>query len=291
MKVGTWGGIGVYIHWTFWLLVAFYLVSVSNQSGLAAGLSEAGFVMCVFACVALHEFGHAAAAAAYGIRTLDITLLPIGGVARLQRLPDKPLQELWIALAGPAVNFVIAAILLPIALWSDASLSEAEGEIIELGFASKLLIANLILALFNLLPAFPMDGGRVVRALLALRLGNLRATEIAARGGRWMALLFGLYGFWYGQYVLVLLAVFIFIAGTAELLSVRARTLSGQMHGQYGPVVWQTTTWSSAPQAGAWSQGSSEFSSEFSSGAEAGEIIDAVDVREVGKGNEPRKLR
>ena len=108
MKIGTFGGISVYIHWSFWILIAVYLISTSANAGLSAGLSAVAFIMCIFGCVVLHEFGHAGAAAAFGIPTNDITLLPIGGVARLQRIPDKPHQELIIALAGPAVNVVIA---------------------------------------------------------------------------------------------------------------------------------------------------------------------------------------
>ncbi len=286
MKVGTWGGIGVYIHWTFWLLVVFYLVSVSDERGLAAGLSEAGFILCVFGCIALHEFGHAGAAAAYGIRTLDITLLPIGGVARLQRMPDKPSQELWIALAGPAVNFVIAAILFPVVILSDKSLSAPDGSAIELGFVTKVLAANLILAIFNLLPAFPMDGGRVVRSLLAMKLGNLRATEIAARGGRWMAFLFAVYGFWYSQYGLLLLALFVFIAGTAELFSVRARSLTGQSPDQNRTFVWQTGTWPPAQYGSNWPDASGSFSPR----GFGEDVIDAADVREVEKGDDPPRL-
>ncbi|MEZ6080797.1 MAG: site-2 protease family protein [Pirellulaceae bacterium] len=117
MKLGKWGGINVYIHWTFWVLIGFYLVTVSLQSGPLAGAVVSAFVLSVFACVALHEFGHAKRAAAYfGIRTLDITLLPIGGMARPRHLPEKPYQELVIALAGPAVNLAIAGLLVPLLL-------------------------------------------------------------------------------------------------------------------------------------------------------------------------------
>ncbi|MEO8269895.1 MAG: site-2 protease family protein, partial [Aureliella sp.] len=160
MRLGKWGGVNVYIHWTFWVLIAFYLVTVSLQSGPLAGVVVAAFVLSVFACVALHEFGHAGAAAYYGIRTVDITLLPIGGMARLERLPEKPYQELVIALAGPAVNFAIAAVLAPLLLLVPMSLPGPALLNGELGFVGQLLFANLVLAIFNLLPAFPMDGGR-----------------------------------------------------------------------------------------------------------------------------------
>ena len=282
MRLGKWGGINVYIHWTFWVLIAFYLVSVSLQSGLLAGVVVAAFVLSVFACVALHEFGHAGAAAYFGIRTLDITLLPIGGMARLERLPEKPYQELVIALAGPAVNFFIASLLGPLLVLGSTPLP---GPVLvggELGFVEQLLVANLILAIFNLLPAFPMDGGRVLRSLLAMRLGNLRATEIAARIGRWMAFLFFVLGVYYVSFMTILLAVFVFVAGTAELLAVRVRAMGQGMEGSAYPQSasgqnWHTTTWPPSSDA---------FPGQIwgrTSAAESGndEVIDAVEVREL----------
>lgn len=280
MRLGKWGGINVYIHWTFWILIAFYLISVSQQSGPVAGLVAAAFVMSVFACVALHEFGHAGAAAYFGIRTLDITLLPIGGMARLERLPEKPYQELVVALAGPAVNFVIAAGLLPFVMLAALPAADSATEMLRLGFAEQLLVANLILAVFNLLPAFPMDGGRVLRSLLAMRMGHLRATEVAARVGRWMALFLGIMGLYY-NWMLVLLAVFIFVAGTAELLSARVRAMGqgfeAQAHPQsHGFRGWQTRSWS--PTSGApWNQ------SNTSGWDHADDIIEGevIDVQEI----------
>ena len=284
MRLGKWGGINVYIHWTFWILIAFYLVTVSLQSGPLAGVIAAVFVLSVFACVALHEFGHAGAAAYFGIRTLDITLLPIGGVARLERLPEKPYQEFVIALAGPAVNFVIAAVLVPLMLLGPLPLPgpAIAGE--QSGFFGQLLAANLVLAIFNLLPAFPMDGGRVLRSLLAMRMGHLRATEIAARVGRWMAFLFGILGIYYQAFMLVLLAVFVFLAGTAELIAARVRAMGQELDGRAYPQSgggqgWQTTAWPPSSGAGA-------FSAQVWQRAAGGrphddEVIDAVDVREL----------
>lgn len=280
MKLGKWGGINVYIHWTFWILIAFYLVTVSMQSGPVAGIVAAAFVMSVFACVALHEFGHAGAAAYFGIRTLDITLLPIGGMARLERLPEKPYQELVVALAGPAVNFVIAAGLLPFVMLAALPTPETAGEMFRLGFAEQLLAANLILAVFNLLPAFPMDGGRVLRSLLAMRMGHLRATEAAARVGRWMALFLGIMGLYY-NWMLVLLAVFIFVAGTAELLAARVRAMGQGFESQAHPQAagyrgWQTTAW--PPTSGsAWGQpGTSTW--DHSDDIIEGEVIDVQEI-------------
>lgn len=280
MKLGRWGGINVYIHWTFWILIAFYLVTVSLESGPVAGIAAAAFVLSVFACVALHEFGHAGAAGYFGIRTLDITLLPIGGMARLERLPEKPYQELVVALAGPAVNFAIAAALLPFVLLVGVSMPDTPTEMFSLGFAEQLLIANLILAVFNMLPAFPMDGGRVLRSLLAMRMGHLRATEVAARVGRWMALFLGLLGIYY-SWMLVLLAVFVFMAGTAELLAARVRAMGQGFDPQAQPQSasfrrWQTTDWpprSSSP----WTQ------SNTSAWGNSDDIIEGevIDVQEI----------
>ncbi len=275
MKIGRWGGIDVYIHWTFWLLIAFYLFSVTADQGLVAGLLAVGFVLSVFACVALHEFGHAGAAAYFGIGTIDITLLPIGGVARLQNLPDKPYQELVVALAGPAVNFVIASMLIPLVMFGQLSAARQVAGVGELSFLEQLLAANLILAIFNLLPAFPMDGGRVLRSLLAMRMGHLRATEIAARAGRWMALFFGLLGLYYFQFGLVLLAGFIFLAGTAELIAARVRALGPEMQAgrfshQGGFGSWQVRSWPT--QYGP---------SSHESWTDSDDIIDATEVREL----------
>ena len=246
MKVGTFGGIGVYIHWTFWLLIALFRVTSATSAGGAAGIMAALFVMSIFACVLLHEFGHVAAAAAFGIKTSDITLLPIGGVARLTRMPDRPYQELLIALAGPAVNVVIAGILLVILAFGIVVGGSAP-LMGSMDFLTQLLVANIVLVVFNLLPAFPMDGGRVLRSLLAMRTSHLRATEIAARVGRWMAFAFGVYALVSLNFGLLLVAGFIFFAGTAELWSVRmqhaATGFGGQQGGYPGAATYPGEKW------------------------------------------------
>ena len=180
---------------------------------MVTGLS---FIILLFVCVVLHEFGHALAARAFGINTPDITLLPIGGVARLERMPDKPWQELVVAAAGPAVNVVIAIALYFIAgsLFRPAdfgSLAEGRGDIL-----AKLLAINVALVLFNLLPAFPMDGGRILRALLAMRMKHARATRIAAGVGQVAAVFIGLPGLLGGNPFLILIAVFVFVGARAE---------------------------------------------------------------------------
>lgn len=285
MKIGKWGGIDVHIHWSFWLLIAYYLLAVTLQRGPVAGLLAVGFVLAVFVCVALHEFGHAGAAAYFGIRTLDITLLPIGGVARLKNLPEKPYQELVVALAGPAVNFVIAGLLIPLVIFGQLFQAQAPARVEDLSFLDQLLAANLILAIFNLLPAFPMDGGRVLRSLLAMRMEYLRATEIAARAGRWMSLLFLLLGLINFQLGLVLLALFIFVAGTAELFAARFRALGpgvqagGYTHqGSFG--TWQVRSWPT--QTGP---------SMHANWADGQDIIDATEVRELPNNHPSRPQR
>ena len=224
IKLGRLLSIDVYVHFTFLLLLGFIGVShwMAERSPAAAAKGMLFFVA-LFGCVLLHEFGHALMARLYGIQTRDITLLPIGGLARLERMPDKPMQELWVALAGPAVNVVIAAVL---AAWLSltnswqplSSLSTTAG-----GFAERLLAVNVFLVVFNLLPAFPMDGGRVLRSLLALRLDYARATRIAARIGQGMAALFGLAGL-FGNPMLLLIALFVWIGAGQEAAAVEMKS-------------------------------------------------------------------
>lgn len=196
-KLGRIAGIDVFLHPTFLLLL------------LLPGVAEhLPLVLAAFGCVLLHEFGHALTARRFGIGTADITLYPIGGVARLTRMPRAPGVELAIALAGPAVNLAIAAALYPIASRD--------------GFAGELLAVNLVLALFNLIPAFPMDGGRVLRALLGGGIGRARATSIAAGVGRALAVGFGVYSLLCWEPFQVALAVFIYMAAAAEEAGVLA---------------------------------------------------------------------
>src|ERR1044072_8639636 len=178
-------GIQLRIHITFLLLIAWLAFGYYAQGGSAVAASRVIFVVLLFLCVVLHEFGHDFAAKAFGINTPDITLLPIGGVARLERMPEEPFQELIIAAAGPAVNVVIALG----ALIGGGSFSYPPT--LRSGFVSGLLTMNIVLFLFNLLPAFPMDGGRVLRALLATRLSYARATQVAATVGQGFAFVFG----------------------------------------------------------------------------------------------------
>ena len=215
-KIGKLAGIDLRIHVTFLLLLgwvaASHWIAARSIDTMAMGVA---FILALFACVVLHELGHALAARKYGIPTRDITLLPIGGVARLERMPDQPRQELWVALAGPAVNVAIAAVLFA---WLTASngwapldrLSVAGGPFLE-----RLLVANVWLVLFNLVPAFPMDGGRVLRALLASRMEYMKATQIAAGVGQGLAFVFGFIGL-FSNPMLLFIALFVWIGASQE---------------------------------------------------------------------------
>ena len=209
-------GIDVRIHATFFLLLAWFGIIYYAEGGTAALFAGLTFIILLFVCVILHEFGHALAARAYGINTPDITLLPIGGIARLERMPDKPWQELVVALAGPAVNVVIAFALYVVIgrlfdLREFGDVAGGGGNLL-----TRLLFINIVLVAFNLVPAFPMDGGRVLRALLAMRLKHARATQIAAVVGQGVAVLFGLLGLFGGNPFLLFIAAFVFFGARAE---------------------------------------------------------------------------
>jgi Zn-dependent protease len=241
LRLGKFFGIDLYVHGTFWLLPLFVLLSGLSAGGsVAAAGAEVGFLFAVFGCVFLHEVGHALAARAYGVGTRDITLYPVGGVASLDRMPEKPGQEVAIALAGPAVNLVIAGALLVGfvgATYLSPWVPDPDNALDV--FGARLMVANLVLAAFNLLPVFPMDGGRVLRAALATRLTRVRATEIAAGVGAVMAGAFLVLGLILPHFGLVLLAVVVWLLGQAELAGVRARAAATE---------WdrQATDWESA---------------------------------------------
>ncbi len=215
-KIGTLTGIELRIHVTFLLLLGWVGAAhwIAGRS-VDAALNGMAFILALFSCVLLHELGHSLAARRYGIPTRDITLLPIGGVARLERMPEKPGQELWVALAGPAVNVAIAAVLFAWLSITHQWAPLGQMHVASGPFLERLLIANVWLVLFNLIPAFPMDGGRILRALLASRMEYVRATQIAAGIGQGMALVFGLIGL-FGNPMLLFIALFVWIGASQE---------------------------------------------------------------------------
>jgi len=223
-KIGRLAGINVYMHATFLLLILFIVfVNYANGRSLATTFVGVVFVLVIFACIVLHELGHALTARKFGVQTRDIILLPIGGVARLERMPEKPREELWVAIAGPLVNVVIAAILFAILMatgfhphWRDFRWAGGN-------FLEKLMVVNLGLVGFNILPAFPMDGGRVLRALLATRMEYTRATQMAAHVGQGMALIFGFIGLFSDPFLLFI-ALFVWMGAEAEASMALMRT-------------------------------------------------------------------
>lgn len=215
-NAGKIGGIKLKIHPTFLILLLWVGVSTLFSGGTTSDIfNEIAFILVLFLSVVLHELGHATAAKSYGIDTRDITLLPIGGVARLEHMPEEPKQELVVAAAGPAVNVLIAGILFAGLLISGSFSQPFEMAMLVDNFWLRLLSVNITLVLFNLIPAFPMDGGRVLRAILASRMDYVKATRAAANIGRGFAVLLGIAGFVFNPW-LILTAIFIWSGAGAE---------------------------------------------------------------------------
>ena len=233
-KVGSWFGTGVYLHWTFLAFLAWVFL-------FSGGIAGALFMLAIFACVVAHEYGHVLMARRYGIGTRDITLYPIGGVAALHSLPKKPGEEIAVALAGPAVNIAIASILgSGLLITGQWSLDMATPG----GFFSTVVFANLFLAGFNLLPAFPMDGGRVLRAWLARRYDYATATDKAAKVGRVFAGIFALLAIIGSAPMFLVLAAFVYLAAGAE----RRQAFMEREGSPLGWVFRSPTTPSDAPR-------------------------------------------
>ena len=223
-KFGSVSSIDLFVHWTFLVMMAgifgFY---VYQGWTLVAALAGIGLILAVFACVVLHELGHAFMARKYGIPTIDIVMYPIGGVARLTRMPRVPKQELFIALAGPAVNLVIALVLFGAGRVLGTPLADADAFQPQANLISVLMWINIGLVLFNMVPAFPMDGGRVLRAALASQMEYRNATHIASLIGQALALVFGVYGLFNGMWTLPIVAAFVFMAARQEVQHVMER--------------------------------------------------------------------
>jgi Zn-dependent protease len=236
LKIATVFGIEVRIHVTFLLFLAWIWITYYQVGGLSGAIQGVLFILALFTCVLLHEFGHAFAAREFGIKTPDITLLPIGGVARLSRIPDKPWQELVVAIAGPLVNVVIAVALYFVVQGTTEFLQIDRLENPRIQVLDMLYTINKWLVGFNMIPAFPMDGGRVLRALLAMAMPYRRATQIAARIGQGLAVLFAFVGvlsyqgFTFfgvrGSPFLIFIAFFIFVGAQQELIMSKAHRSS-----------------------------------------------------------------
>lgn len=215
-------GTEIKVHLTFVLFLGWWALLGYQQGGTGGALSASLWLIALFACIVLHEFGHILTARRFGVRTPDVILLPIGGIARLERIPDEPKQELLIALGGPAVTLAIAA-----GLYLVLRLTGGNTDIGALSptlpLLSQLMRVNVLLLLFNMIPAFPMDGGRVLRALLASRLGLVRGTRVAATLGQILATAGGLYGITAGNPFLMLIALFVFLGASAEASAVETR--------------------------------------------------------------------
>jgi stage IV sporulation protein FB len=225
LSIGRIAGTAIRIHVTFLLFLIWIWVASYASGGAAAAWSGLLFMILLFLCVLAHEFGHIFMARAFGVPTPDVTLLPIGGVARLARIPEAPSEEFLIAIAGPAVNVVIAVVLMAFAGAHLDAQHLAAVESSKVGMVERLAEVNLFLAAFNMIPAFPMDGGRVLRAALAARLGHVRATEIAASIGQWVAFALGFVGLFYNP-LLIFIAIFVYLAAASEAHMVGLRAMS-----------------------------------------------------------------
>ena len=239
IRLGRLWGIDVFVHFTFLLFLLYFgwqewdvakAEGLSDHDAFHSAANVVALICGIFCCVVLHEYGHALTARRFGIGTVDITLLPIGGVARLERIPEKPMQELIVAVMGPAVNVVIIVVLLAMfgvshfLNWDRFAKHQGEwmhGLNVWGGFFKNILWANVAMVVFNLIPAFPMDGGRVLRALLAMRIGRVRATQIAAGIGKVLAVGLAVWGFSKHQYLLLFTATFVWIGASQEAASVR----------------------------------------------------------------------
>lgn len=227
IAVGNIAGTTVRIHLTFFLFLLWIGAAHYQEGGRDAAIQGVTFITLLFLCVLLHEFGHVLAARRYGVRTPDIILLPIGGVSRMERIPEKPSQEFVVALAGPVVSVVIAGCLYLI-LGGFSVPTSMEVQNPDMNILERLAYVNLFLALFNLIPAFPMDGGRILRAVLASRIGYARGTQVAASVGQAVAFGLGLLGL-FGNPILIFIALFVYLGAASEAHAVQMREVSQSM--------------------------------------------------------------
>ncbi|MDY6847171.1 MAG: site-2 protease family protein [Chloroflexota bacterium] len=221
INLGKIFGIDLKINITFlYLLLWVMFLNLLGGATPGAALAEMIFIIALFVLVVLHELGHALMAKRFGINTQDITLLPIGGLARLEKMPEDPKQEFLVAIAGPTVNLIIGGLLFFGLLVTGFFNQPLSLGLVEGNLWTRLLAANITLFLFNLIPAFPMDGGRVLRSLLSLRMDPVKATSIAANIGKGAAALIGILGFIFNPW-LVLTAIFIWVGANSEANNAR----------------------------------------------------------------------
>jgi stage IV sporulation protein FB len=225
LNIGKVAGTVVRVHLTFLLFLAWIFAASYSQGGAATAWDSLVFMVLLFLCVLLHEFGHIFTARAFGVPTPYVTLLPIGGVAQLERIPEEPGQEFLIAIAGPLVNVVITILLVAVGGATLQTNAAAGLDNTQFSLIDRLAAVNLFLALFNMIPAFPMDGGRVLRALLASRMGYVRATEVAAAIGQFVAFALGFIGLMVNP-ILIFIAIFVYLAASSEAHMVALRAVS-----------------------------------------------------------------
>src|SRR3990167_7550685 len=228
LVLGSIAGTRVRLHWTFLVLLVWIGSAFLISGGPGAALSGLTLVIAVFACVLAHEFGHILMARRFGYSSPDVTLLPIGGIARFQAIPERPGQELAVALAGPAVNLVIAGLLVG-GFGLELTSTRFAAGLSPKDILPALATINLVLALFNLLPAFPMDGGRAFRAILSIFLERAQATRIAAHAGQAIAIGFGFLGIFAGNALLILIALFVYFAASSESQAVQLQLAAGRL--------------------------------------------------------------
>ena len=221
--IGRVFGIAIKLHLFFLIFIGALVLETLLSQGPVTALATGMLLCLLFGFVLLHELGHSLMALHNGISVLDITLLPIGGMARIVEMPEDPWTEFKVAVAGPLVNRAIAVLLSPLLLLvAIGELGRPQLSVTSL--LAYLIGINLMLAIFNFLPAFPMDGGRIFRALLARKRGYLRATEIAAATGKWIAVALGIAGlFYFHRFWMVIIGLFVYFAGQQELAVIRAR--------------------------------------------------------------------
>jgi len=224
LNIGRVAGTVVRVHLTFLLFLAWIFAASYASSGAATAWNTVLFIVLLFLCVLLHEFGHIFTARAFGVTTPYVTLLPIGGVAQLERIPEEPWEEFLIAIAGPMVNVVITLLLVYVA-GANLQPSAVAVDSAQISMIDRLAIVNLFLALFNLIPAFPMDGGRILRAALASKFGYVRATEVSASIGQFVAFALGFIGLLYNP-ILIFIAIFVYLAASSEAHMVALRAVS-----------------------------------------------------------------